>query len=368
MRIRLLHCGDIHLDAPFTSLSDAEGRPEQRRQELKQVISRIVELAAEEQVDLLLVCGDLYEHGYVRKSTIQFVSDQFERIQKIPVLIIPGNHDPATADSFYYHFRWPSNVCILREEKGFYEHAGSGARVYTRLPLSDKLDRSRINILMCHGTLDMPFSTDAYQPLSSKDIEDCGFDYCALGHFHTRMFGAGIQKRIFNAGSPEPLGFDEEGNHGVYLSMIEKVPGEESRIEAEFKVLNLRHFLNLSVQAGGCLSDEQVAIRAKLVLRDAGSSEDLYRIFLQGYITQGFKIDPLRVADLLETEAFFIRVVDQTTPEYDLALISDEPGLRGLFARKMLNRAAAAGEEEKQLIMQALYYGLEAIDEGRVCI
>ena len=51
MRIRLLQCGDIHLDAPFTSLSDAEGRPEQRRQELKQAIRRIVELAVEEQVD-----------------------------------------------------------------------------------------------------------------------------------------------------------------------------------------------------------------------------------------------------------------------------------------------------------------------------
>ena len=369
MRIKLLHCGDLHLDAPFTSLSDADGGPGLRRQELKQMLGRIVELADAEQVDLLLVCGDLYEHGYTRKSTMRFICDQFQKIHEIPVLIIPGNHDPAAADSFYNHCDWPSNVHILKEDSALYEDAGNGLRVYGCLPSVGRLDRDRINILMLHGTLDMPFSADAFQPVSSKELEEYGFDYCAMGHFHSRFQGAGAQKRIYNPGSPEPLGFDETGEHGVFITAIEKLPGADSHIQVEFKALNLRHFVNLDVQAGDCLSDEQVAFKAASAMKVAGNRDDLYRVFLQGYISHDVKINTGYVADFLKTSAFYVKVMDQTSPDYDFKRIADESGLRGLFARKMLDMAAKAPEiEEKQLVMQALYYGMQAIDEGSVCI
>lgn len=369
MRVKLLHCGDLHLDAPFNSLSNIEGRPNQRRQELKQMLGRIVELADSEQVDLLLVCGDLYEHGYTRKSTIHFICDQFQKIQHIPVLMIPGNHDPAAPDSFYYSCDWPSNVHILDGDNTFYEHSGSGTRVYGCLPSAPMVDKAWFNILMFHGTLDMPFSTDAYQPATSAELDVFGFDYCAMGHFHSRFQGAGAKKRIYNPGSPEPLGFDEDGEHGVFITVIEKQPGEDSNIQVEFKALNLRHFVSMDVQAGGCLNDEQVASQAASSMRHAGSSEDLYRISLQGYITHDFRINTEYVADLLKAEAFYVRIIDHTTPDYDFKRIANEPGLRGLFVRKMLDRVAKAKvDEERQLVMQALYYGMEAIDEGSVCI
>lgn len=369
MRIKLLHCGDLHLEAPFTSLSDVDGRPGQRRQELKQILGRIVELAAAEQVDLLLICGDLYEHGYTRKSTMHFICDQLQKIPEIPVLIIPGNHDPATPDSFYKNLSWPSNVHILKEDNTFYEHSDTYTRVYGCLPSVGKLDRAGINILMFHGTLDMPFSTDAYQPVFSTELEECGFDYCALGHFHSRIQGAGVKKRIFNPGSPEPLGFDEEGEHGVFITTIEKQPGEDSNVQAVFKMLNLRHFVNMNVQVGGCLTDEQVALKTASAMEDAAGSEDFYHITLQGYLSHDFRIDAFIVAGLLKDRAFYIKITDHTTPDYDFEQIADEPGLRGLFTRKMLDRAAKApGAEERRLVMQALYYGMEAIDEGSVCI
>jgi len=369
MRVKLLHCGDLHLDAPFTSLSDVDGRPGLRRQELKNTLSRIVELAISEQVDLLLICGDLYEHDYTRKSTMHFICDQFLKLQDIPVLVIPGNHDPATLDSFYCTGNWPSNVTVLGEDNIYYEHPQTGTRVYGCLPSDCRTGGLRINILMFHGTLDMPFSTEAYQPVTSKELDALGFDYCALGHFHSRIKGAGAKKRIYNAGSPEPLGFDEEGEHGVFITEIEKQQGEESSIQADFKVTCMRHFINLEAQVGGCLNDEQVAARAALTMKNAGNNEDLYRIFLQGYISRDFRIDMEYMTDLLKSEAFYSRIIDHTTPDYDFEQIADEPGLRGLFVRKMLDRAAKTqSDEERQLVMQALYYGMEAIDEGSVCI
>jgi len=369
VKVKLLQCGDFHIDAPFTSLSDMEGRPEQRRQELKDALGRVIGLALAEQADLLLICGDLYEQEYSRKSTIHYICDQFQRIPHIPVVIVPGNHDPLTVDSYYLNWNWPSNVHILDEKTTFFEHSQTGARVYSRLPGKNELDKSRINILAYHGTLDMPFSTDAYNPIESGDIEECGFDYCALGHFHTCFMNAGNKKRIFNAGSPEPLGFDEDGEHGVIIASVDKHQGNESVVEADFRRIAKRHFIDLQVQAGNCHTDEQVALKAAAAMEEAGSMEDLYRIVVRGYISHDFRVDAAYVAGILKDKAFYVKVIDQTAPDYDFEKIAKEPGIRGIFVRKMLERIENTSvDEEKRLIMKALYYGMEAIDEGRVCI
>ncbi len=373
MRIKLLQCGDLHLDAPFTSLADVDStgidsKPEQRRNDLKLVLSRIVETAAAQQVDLLLICGDLYEHGYIRKSTIHYICDLFERIPDIPVLMIPGNHDPFVPGSYYSDFMWPPNVHILNEGTRFYEHR-DGTRVYGALPPIGSLEQPVINILMHHGTLDMPFSTDAFAPVSSAELEAYGFDYYALGHFHTRIHGAGAKQRIYNAGSPEPLGFDEEGDHGVIIATVEKEAGGQSIIQADFVKMCRRRFINLDVSVTGCSNSEQAAIQIAACIEQAGSIDDLYKITIMGYVFQGLKLDTDLIADLLKGKGYYIKIVDHTAPEYDFEKIAEEPGLRGLFVRKMLDKVMeASSTEEKALIMQALYYGMEAIDEGKVCI
>lgn len=369
MRVKLLQCGDIHIDAPFTSLSDANGKAGMRRRDIKQSLSRIVELANSEKADMLLICGDLYEHAYAKKSTIHYICDQFRKIPDIAVLIIPGNHDPFIPGSFYSDFEWPSNVHILKDDTCFYEHPPTGAKVYGALPDNGALDRSAINILMFHGTLDMPFCADAYHPVSGQELLSHGFDYCALGHFHTRLYAAGPDGSVYNAGSPEPLGFDEEGEHGVYISVIEKEPGLGAAAFVNFVKLNHRCYINIDVQVEGCKNSEQAAVLARSAMEGAGTGEDLYRISLTGYIDHDFKIDMELLEDILRSKAFYVKIIDRTVPDYDFEAIARECGIRGLFASKMLAMAAEAVDtDEKELVMQALYYGMEAIDEGKVCV
>jgi exonuclease SbcD len=361
MRVRLLQFGDLHLDAPFTSLCDIDGRPNQRRQDLKRALSGIIDIALSEAPDMVLICGDLYEHAYTAKGSINYVCDQFGRIPDIPVVMIPGNHDPLVPGSFYSGHRWPPNVHILGAG-GMFEHSPSNTRVYCGAP--ERTDPYYINILMHHGTLDMPFSSNAFQPIDGKEIEEAGFDYCALGHFHTR-----ISRRIFfNAGSPEPLGFDEEGDHGVYLSVIEKEPGERGNIKSDFIKLSSRRAVNLEIDISGCRSTEQAAELVDAGIKKAGSGEDLFRVILKGRIPSDVRIDTEAVTEQTADKVFYIKIADETVPDYDLDEISHEQGLRGLFTRKMLERAAKADPEGYRLVMQALYYGLEAIDEGRVCV
>ncbi len=365
MRVRFLQFGDLHLDAPFSSLSDMEGRAGQRRQDLKRTLSGIIDLASREAPDLVLVCGDLYEHNYTSKSTINFVCGQFGRIPDIPVLMIPGNHDPLVPGSFYAGHSWPPNVHILGPEDMF-EHFPSHTRVYGGAP--GRTDPSYINILMHHGTPDMPFSSNAFGPISAEEIERLGFDYCALGHFHTRISGSGAGRVFYNAGSPEPLGFDEEDDHGVFLSVIEKEPGSRGAVKSDFIKLCSRRAVNLEVDISGCLSSEHAAGLVQDAMSREGSDSDLFRVTLRGRITPDIRIDMETVMELTADKAFYIKVTDETVPDYDLEQISRETGLRGLFTRKMLERAAKADQEEYRLVMQALYIGLEAIDEGKVCV
>ncbi len=380
-RVKLLHCGDLHLDAPFTSLADRDGMPEQRRQELRRMLGMIVSLAASENVDMLLICGDLYEHGYVRKSTFHFIAEQLRKHLNMPVIVIPGNHDPLSPDSLYSSCEWPENVHILKNKTDVYEHVPTGTRVYGGLPMMspDGITGATsafslpgasgdINILMHHGTLDMAFNSAAYQPVTSAEIDSWGFDYCALGHFHSIIRGAGRTKRIYNAGSPEPLGFDEAGEHGVFIVTIEKEE-KESQIDVNFRRIGQRRFINLEVQAGDCYNDEQAASAVTSVVEGTGSVGDLYNVTLQGYVNRNFRVDTAYILELLKDKAFYIKINDRTLPDYDFGSIALEPGLRGLFVRKMLDRASkASGEDGRQLVMRALYYGLEAIDEGSVCI
>jgi len=366
MRVRFLQFGDLHMDAPFTSLSDMEGKPSQRRLDLKKALERLVDLAIGENVDLVLVCGDLYEHGYTGKSTIHYICGQFARLGDTPVLIIPGNHDPKLPGSYYSEHLWPPNVRILGSSDVF-EHDRTGTRVCGG-PDGGVADPSRINILMHHGTPDMPFDPNAFQPISGSDVAKKGFDYCALGHFHSRITAGGAKGIFYNAGSPEPLGFDEPGDHGAFITEIVKEPGGKGSVRAEFISVCARRYAELSVDVSGCLNSGQAADIVAAEICRTGSTSDLFRVTLTGYLPPGVQIDAEEMADRLKDLAFYLKITDMTHPDYDLDAISREKGLRGLFTRKMLERASAAGDDEAALVMKALYYGLEAIDEGKVCI
>lgn len=370
--VKLLHCADIHLDMPFTTLGDSEGRAAVRRDELRQAFKNIISLAEKEKADLLLICGDLYEHEYVRKSTINFLSGEFSRIPHIKAILLPGNHDPYLPGSYYKTFQWPDNVHILADEADSVELEELGIRISgSRGPVLHGKTRE-INIMMAHGTLNMDIGKNAYNPLSSDSFDASGMDYIALGHFHNRFEAAGRQVTAYNPGSPEPLGFDEEGVHGIYAIEISTDGSGGKSIEARFVPLNQRTYRNITVNADGSATDERIAGICAEAVKAAGGSGDLYSLTLKGKVEQGFVMDKRLLESQLKGLAFYVRIKDETTPGYDFDEIAGEPGLRGLFARKLLEKAREAadrGDEKGRLLaLQALYYGIEAMEQGEICI
>jgi exonuclease SbcD len=87
--LRVLHTGDWHV-----------GRTLHRRQRLEEaaaVLTEVVEIAERETVDLVLVCGDLFEHHAPSAEAERIVYSTLLALRRsgAEVVVVPGNHDNA---------------------------------------------------------------------------------------------------------------------------------------------------------------------------------------------------------------------------------------------------------------------------------
>lgn len=377
-KLKFLHFGDLHLDMPFTSIGAEATLPDIRRQELKECFDRIIGLAKDEKVDIILVSGDLFEHSYVRKSTINHINESFKSIRGIEVFISPGNHDPFLEDSYYKGFDWSDNVHIFGSGRNSFELNRCGACIYgagfgnfyERKSLVSEIraeNRELINILLVHGTVDMLIGGGEYNPMTSGMLDTTGMDYVALGHFHNRIEGGGSRGIIYNPGSPEPLGFDEPGEHGIFIGTITKEGESRSKQDIRFVKTAKRYYETLSVDAGSCSTNEQIAERISSALAGEALKNGLFDISLKGYVNRGFIPDLARIKKLLAGGVFYLKLRDETSEDFEIDEIVNEPGIRGLFVRKLLLLIEKEKDEEKiKLYRNALHFGLQALESGEV--
>ena len=119
--MKFVHIADMHLDCPFRSLNQIEGLSNIRRLEQRQILKEIIEYIKENQIPYFIIAGDLYEHEYVKYSTISYLNNLFQMIPNTKILIVPGNHDPYLKNSYYSTFKWSSNVFIFHQDQTIIE-------------------------------------------------------------------------------------------------------------------------------------------------------------------------------------------------------------------------------------------------------
>ena len=86
--MRVLAFADLHLDAPFAGRGPRLARL--RRDELKNTLGRIIQLAGRLEVDALMCAGDLYEHELFTPDTVQMLRRLFDEIAPIRYWFLPG--------------------------------------------------------------------------------------------------------------------------------------------------------------------------------------------------------------------------------------------------------------------------------------
>ena len=114
--MKFVHIADMHFDSPFATLSDKGNLGEQRRIEQRRIFKKVIEYIKENEIQYLFISGDLYEHKYIRKSTIEYINNLFKEIENTKIFIAPGNHDPILKKSYYSNFLWNKNVYIFNSK------------------------------------------------------------------------------------------------------------------------------------------------------------------------------------------------------------------------------------------------------------
>ncbi|MCI8760924.1 MAG: DNA repair exonuclease [Clostridia bacterium] len=192
--MKFVHIADIHFDSPFIRLSDKDILGDLRRMQQRKVFKKVIEYIKQNNIPYLFISGDLYEHKYIKQSTIEYINNLLKEIPNTQIFISPGNHDPYTKDSYYNKFTWSPNVKIFHakiekienEEVNIYGY-GFDDFYCTSCGIEElEVEKNdKINILVIHGTLDgASIEEKQYNSITKRVLQEKNFDYVALGHIH----------------------------------------------------------------------------------------------------------------------------------------------------------------------------------------
>ncbi len=359
--IKILHAADLHLDSPFEALG--AGKAAIRRQEQRALLTALAELAGAEQVDLVLLSGDLLDSSNTYYETGGELVRSLQNMA-VPVFIAPGNHDYYSAKSPYARLELPDNVHIFTESSIHYVALPDiGVRVYGAAFTEDhsgpllhgfRAERKEgiLNLLCMHGELGVRGS--AYNPISEEDLAESGMDYVALGHIHK---ASGLQKvgGVWYSwpGCPEGRGFDETGEKTV--SIVELSP-VDCRLRPV--CISTHRYEVMKVDVTG--SDPLLAIHTQL---PDDTVRDVYRIILTG---EAEDTPDLRRLYANLSEMFFeLQLRDETRLRRSVWEAAGEDTLRGLFLARLKARYDAARDDaDKIRIESAARWGLAAMDNA----
>lgn len=111
---RFLHAADVHLDSPLHGLARYEGIPhDDVRSATRAAFDNLIEMALREQVDFLVIAGDLYDGEWKHMGTGLYFAHAMGRLDRegIPVFLLAGNHDAASVIT--RQIPWPANVRLF---------------------------------------------------------------------------------------------------------------------------------------------------------------------------------------------------------------------------------------------------------------
>lgn len=365
--MKILHFSDVHLDRPFSGVDPERAR--KARAARWEAFRRCLGAAREQTVDLVTIGGDLWEHEHVSKNTVHSVAYELERLA-LPVLVVAGNHDPAVPGGPYDWVSWPTTVTVVRSSQPV-ELRLDGVSVWGVSWIGGSLDAGfldtfrvpddgRIHLLLLHGTCrGVAWFTDeaeAHCPFTVEQVRRAGFAACLAGHWHRATWQAGV----CYSGSPEPLGFGEEGRHCYALVEV----GREVRVDL-VDVATSR-FLTVEVDCSDAQSAAEVHARVEERLAGCEGETTYLRLRLVGSVAPGCEVDPAAIAGDLGSRFAALQVEDRTGVAYDLEALAAQPTVEGAFVRRLRERARAAEGREREVADLALRLGLHALRGERL--
>ncbi len=257
--MKLLHTADLHIGKKIFELSLIEDQ--------KYILNQIFEIAVREEIDALLIAGDVYDRSVPPTEAVSLLDNFLTRFIEagISVIMISGNHDSPERVSFAErilekkglyiagNYCEPLKTVTLEDEYGpvtfvcmpFVKSAVTGnatceqavEQMLSSLPMT--LEGNHRHVLLTHYFVtgeqgETPELSDSESDVNVGGLDNVSaslfqaFDYVALGHIHRpQRIGAG---NVYYAGAPLKYSFSEARNEkSVNLVELSEVGSVEIR-------------------------------------------------------------------------------------------------------------------------------------------
>lgn len=351
--IKILHSADWHLDSAFLSRDPAQ--TQKLRKALSRVPEQVINICKEQNCDILLLSGDLFDGPY-SADAVTNLRNLLEEVN-IPVFIAPGNHDFVGPDSPWLTVVWPDNVhifihpvmeaVVLKELDCCVYGAGYVSMDCAGL-LADfsPTHTTRYAVGVLHG--DPTQVNSPYCPVTAEQVRQSELDYLALGHIHKGdQFRAGKTLCAW-PGCPMGRGYDETGEKGVLLVTIEETA------EAKFLPLDTPRFYDLEATADTPLT----------TLLPAIGNEDHYRITFTG------TSEPLDLEKLKAPFSHFPNLLlrDRTSPVVDVWGSAGDDTLEGMYFKLLHDALEDADTDQQRQLQLAAQISRQILDGQEVVL
>ena len=296
---------DVHLDSPLAGLAGS-GIPEHVWKDCtRRAFANAIDLAMTEDVDFVLVAGDLYDGDWKDFNTGLFFAAQMRRLAR-PCFMVLGNHDAASVITRRLHL--PPNVHVFPTDKaGVVELPGLGVAIHGHsfagraVPhdLSAGYESARpglLNIGILHTSADDPGEHATYAPTTVSALALKGYDYWALGHIHDRRVLHEDPFVVF-PGNLQGRHVRETGSKGCTLVEV-----REGRITLAHRDTDVLRWAQAQAAMDGADSLAEALARVGLALQEAHRGADglpmIVRLTLEGEtpLHAQFVADPAQLA------------------------------------------------------------------------
>ena len=401
--LRFLHCADVHLDTPF-SMEDLENA-DVRRARLRSAFSSMMLYIRQNRIRLLLIAGDLFGHAFLTRETAALLRREFASVPDCQIVIAPGNHDFYTPDSIYGTADFPENVHIFKDDTpscfslsvsddngnpisaevwGFANTAPAmnGFEVLDGVRIGEK-QPGTYRIFVGHAALagSRPNETEeSSAPILRKEqIAAAGFDYCALGHYHTtdgirrieaKTSSGKVTTTYFSyAGCLVGRGFTETGSRGAVCGTLDTNEAGDTVFSVRRLRIARRRYECLEVDLDTVPESQKTEIGLPAVFSAAlaqavadkkmaaPDKDTALRLTVSGTLPAHLLLSEQMLTEALAPFAS-LSLIDRTVPAGTAALASD-PTLRGAYFRVLADKLRSEDTALRETAELALRLGMQ---------
>ncbi len=377
MSVKFIHTADLQLAKPYGPIQD-----EIKRVKLKNVrydvFTSIKKMVEEDAATFVVIAGDIFDSLTPTNTEVSQACGYIGAI-KVPVYVIPGNHDHGGKGGIWgqdffikEQASLAPNLKVLLEPKPIEienailfpcpllrQHETADLTAWLRAVDFSNLPANKPRIIIAHGTIQGFTGNDADEEhtianmINLSNIPDVDYDYIALGDWHgTKKVGA----KAWYSGTPEIdrfiKGVDNKPGHVLLVEAERNVEPSVNQIRTTKVEWYEKEFEFLDHNSFEVFDAEIDAITGTRI------TEDILKLSLTGHLGLA---DFTRLEEKIVTlESRLINLkldnkvaITPTTEEIETLKNRTEDPLISSVADKLIN-ASLSGNEEAEIAIIAL--------------